>query len=162
MVETIIHRLVKEKIAEALRELGYDAKVEHVVEQGRLDVFATKEGCEPIKVEVVHTHVPNWIMLEVKGDIPASPTAPSVEVEEAPKIPHYWRDPSPAKLAEELAINKGIDDLSKGNASIVNEYVELGVENPRAMTALFQAANMQAKLRRIESMMSRNKESRQK
>ena len=97
MGETKIHKLVKEKIAEALREEGYEAETEVLTEKGRLDVYATKEGEEPIKVEVQHTHIPNWVLVEVKGNLPKEPVK---------DVPAYWREESPYHEAYRKKIEK--------------------------------------------------------
>jgi len=65
-METQIHNKIKNKVAEAFTELGYDAKTEVVVKDGRLDVLAVK-GDEELKVEIINTHCPDWILVKVLG-----------------------------------------------------------------------------------------------
>lgn len=66
MAESKIHKVLKNKIAEGLQELGYTTKIEALVTGGRLDVLGIKDGKE-IKVEVINTHCPDWILVEVFG-----------------------------------------------------------------------------------------------
>ena len=68
LTESGTHKFIKEKIAEALSELGYDTKTEHRVKDGRLDVYA-KKGKNEVKVEVIKTHIPEWILAEITGEI---------------------------------------------------------------------------------------------
>lgn len=69
MTESKTHRFIKEKIAEAFRELGYNTETEKRVKEGRLDVYAEKNGNE-VKVEVYKSHIADWIVMKVHGDIP--------------------------------------------------------------------------------------------
>jgi len=68
MTESETHRFIKNKIASALEELGYTIEQEKHTNEGRLDVYAKKDGNE-INIEVYKTHIPNWIIAKVKGEI---------------------------------------------------------------------------------------------
>lgn len=70
MVESEIHRFIKEKITEALREEGYSANMEVLTSKGIVDVVAEKDG-QKIKVEVIKTHAPEWLFVKVKGNMPS-------------------------------------------------------------------------------------------
>lgn len=69
MTESNTHKFIKEKIAEAFRELGYATEIEKRVKEGRLDVYAEKDG-NKVSVEVFKSHIPEWIVTKVHGDIP--------------------------------------------------------------------------------------------
>lgn len=68
MTESDTHKFIKNKIAESLSEIGFDVKTEVVTKEGRLDVLASKDGHE-LKVEVYKTHIPDWLLVKVHGDI---------------------------------------------------------------------------------------------
>lgn len=146
MTESEIHKLIKEKIAEALRELGYETRTEYVVTEGRLDVFAYKKDCEPIRVEVQHTNIPDWILAKVKGDLPKNKLseAPIESPIEGSPIPGYWKEESPyherkrkedeerytREIREDMARNlefkimHGKTELEKSDASQALEYLK--------------------------------------
>ena len=64
--ESPLHRKIKEKIAEGLRELGYIADTEHRMKRGSFDVYALAPNGRNVAVEVYRTHAPSWMKQEAK------------------------------------------------------------------------------------------------
>lgn len=69
MTESDIHKIAKEGVAAALRRQGYQVYTEFpgVNGEGRIDVFATNTDGSLVKVEVVNTHIPNWLLIRLGG-----------------------------------------------------------------------------------------------
>ena len=70
MTESDIHKLVKIGIAQALQENGFTVRTEYngIKEEGVIDVYAEKPDGELVKVEVVNTHIPNWLLIRLDGN----------------------------------------------------------------------------------------------
>jgi hypothetical protein len=68
MVESETHKFIKKKIAESLKELGYNVETEIKYGKGRIDVLAEKEG-NFVKVEVYNSHISDWVVAEINGEI---------------------------------------------------------------------------------------------
>ena len=107
MVESESHKFIKERIAEALRELGYHVKTEARVAEGRADVLALKDG-EEVRVEVYKTNIP-WFLVRIKGDIKipygmADPPTTRVVAYQAGK---YLRTSIPSEIVAELGLKAG-------------------------------------------------------
>jgi uroporphyrinogen-III synthase len=68
LTESDLHFFIKKTIGEALTKLGFNVTYEKTVTEGRIDVFAEKEGNE-IKVEVMKSHAPDWILAKVTGEL---------------------------------------------------------------------------------------------
>ncbi len=66
--ESEIHKLIKIKVGEALESFGYDVTLEKITDDGRIDVFGSK-GSNEIKVEIIKSHIPEWLLLKVHGDL---------------------------------------------------------------------------------------------
>lgn len=64
MTESEIHYFIKNKIAQALTELGFETKTEETLEYGRVDVSARRDN-EHIKIEVIKTHTPDWFAVKL-------------------------------------------------------------------------------------------------
>jgi len=60
--ESFLHKLLKFKVAESLELLNYKVEMEKRVKNGIIDIYAIKKGRE-IKIEIIKTHLPNWIIL---------------------------------------------------------------------------------------------------
>ena len=68
MPESETHKFLKNKLALVLEQEGYKVKTEFKTNEGRIDVFGEK-GEEQISIEVFKTHIPNWLIAKVKGDL---------------------------------------------------------------------------------------------
>ena len=108
MGESDTHRFIKQKVADALRERGYKVQTEQPVEEGRLDVRAEKDG-ELIQVEVIKSHIPQWILVKVKGDLHSDVKSNSIvsHVSYARKDSRSLKTVIPKRIAEALTIQHG-------------------------------------------------------
>lgn len=70
MTESKLHRTIKNGVAQALLQDGFNVKTEYagIKDEGRIDVYAEKPDGELVKVEVVKTHVPNWLLIKLGGN----------------------------------------------------------------------------------------------
>ena len=71
MVESKTHKFLKQKLAFALEELGFQVQTEKQTNNGRIDVYG-KKGNNEINIEVFKTHLPDYLVIKVKGDITKS------------------------------------------------------------------------------------------
>ncbi len=72
--ESDLHFFIKKKIGEALSELGFEVEYEKTVKEGRIDVYAVKDGNE-IKVEVQKTNIQGWVLAKITGDLYKKPVS---------------------------------------------------------------------------------------
>jgi hypothetical protein len=66
--ESDIHKAVKNGIAAALQQLGFETYIEAISEsedEGVIDVYAEKTDGTKVKVEVVKTHIPDWLVVKL-------------------------------------------------------------------------------------------------
>ncbi len=68
MTESHIHKLVKEGVASALLQDGYCVNMEFNNKEegeGRIDVYAEKPNGNRVKVEVMNTNIPSWLLVKL-------------------------------------------------------------------------------------------------
>jgi hypothetical protein len=68
MTESAIHKFLKYKIAEGFKELGYEVDIEASCPEGRIDVSAKHKDGSIINVEVINTHISEWVLVKVGSD----------------------------------------------------------------------------------------------
>jgi len=69
LTESELHRLVKNGVATALSQDGFNVNTEYTSKEGEgiIDIYAEKSDGTLVKVEVVKTHIPNWLLIKLTG-----------------------------------------------------------------------------------------------
>jgi hypothetical protein len=71
MTESNLHKIVKNGVAQALLQDGFNTQTEYKSQdqdEGKIDVYASKPDGEIVKVEVVKTHIPNWLLIKLDSN----------------------------------------------------------------------------------------------
>ena len=68
MSESKTHKFLKQKLALALKKQSFQVETEKKTDMGRIDVYG-KKGNNEIKIEVFKTHLPQYLVTKVKGNI---------------------------------------------------------------------------------------------
>jgi hypothetical protein len=77
---------LKNGIVETLTKLDYDVKPEKRTEDGRVDVFATNKDGTELNVEIVRTHLSNWVLVKLGVPKKLSETT-TIQIK---KTTHQW------------------------------------------------------------------------